>query len=146
MSLFWLMLGLLICFGSSKMDVGALSHPGPGFFPFLCGILMIGSSAVILFKSMINKNEGSKTKKFSLFFSNFKNGVVVFLSLLAYMFFLNFLGFILCTFLFMGVSLRIIGHQKWRTVILGSFFTSIGAYILFQWLLMSQLPKGIIGF
>ena len=32
-SIFWLILGLAVVYGSNRLGLGTLTHPGPGFFP-----------------------------------------------------------------------------------------------------------------
>lgn len=146
MSLFWLILGLLICYGSYRMDIGTPGSPGPGFIPFLSAMVMVGSSSSILFTDIIKKWKSPKAEKSALTFHGFKDVLLLILSLIGFMSLLNQLGFSLCTLLFMAFLLRIVAYQKWKTVILGSLFTSLGAFLLFQWILKCQLPTGIIGF
>ena len=146
MSLLWIIVGFLICYGSTQCDLGTPRSPGPGFFPFLSGVVMIGSAMPILFKTIHDKMRTPKSREHSAKFSSLKKLFGIFLMLIGYLLLLNSLGFILCTFLFMGFCLRITGSQKWTTVILGSILTSLGAYVVFQWVLESQLPKGIFGF
>jgi putative tricarboxylic transport membrane protein len=146
MSLFWLILGLLVCYGSYRMDIGTPSSPGPGFIPFLSAMVMVGSSLSILFIGIIKKWKSPKAEKSALTFHGFKDVLLLILSLIGFMFLLNLLGFSVCTLLFMAFLLRIVAYQKWKTVILGSLFTSLGAFLLFQWILKCQLPTGIIGF
>ena len=146
MSLFWLILGLLICYGSYRMDIGTPSSPGPGFIPFLSAMVMVGSSLSILFIGIIKKLKRPMAEKSALTFHGFKDVLLIILSLIGFMSLLNLLGFSLCTLLFMTFLLRIVAYQKWKTVILGSLFTSLGAFLLFQGILKCQLPTGIIRF
>jgi putative tricarboxylic transport membrane protein len=146
MSLLWIIIGSLICYGSTKCHLGTPKSPGPGFFPFLSGIVMIGSAIPILLKTISDKIRNRKSTDLSAMFPSLKRLFGVLLMLIGYLVLLNSLGFILCTFLFMGFCLKITGSQKWVTVILGAVLTSLGAYIVFQWVLESQLPKGIFGF
>jgi len=63
MNLFWFVPGLLICYGSYRMDIGTPNSPGPGFIPFLSGIIMAGASLSILasFASYALEKKFSKT-------------------------------------------------------------------------------------
>jgi uncharacterized BrkB/YihY/UPF0761 family membrane protein len=72
----------------------------------------------------------------------------VFLTLgciLVYGVLLESLGFLLTTFLSMGFLFRVIDPQRWRTVLMGAFFSAVGAYLIFQTWLQVELPKGILG-
>jgi putative tricarboxylic transport membrane protein len=146
MSLFWLILAVLICYGSYHMDIGTPGSPGPGFIPFLSGIVMAGSSLWILVMGILKRWRDPKAEKPLLNLKDFKDVVLLLLSLVGFTVLLDLLGFTLCTLLFMAFLLRIVGCQEWKTVVLGSLFTSIGAFLLFQWILKCQLPTGIVGF
>jgi hypothetical protein len=146
MSLFWFILALLICYGSYRMDIGTPSSPGPGFIPFLSALVMAASSLSILIGIILKKLKGPKTEGSAWSLHGFREVGLLVLSLLGFMSLLNLLGFALSTLLFMAFLLKVVGFQKWKTVILGSLFTSVGAFLLFQWVLKCQLPAGITGF
>ncbi len=146
MSLLWIIIGFLICYGSAKCNLGSPGSPGPGFFPFLSGLVMIGSAIPILLKAIHDRIKNPTSNESSAMLPSLKRLFGVLLMLIGYLFLLNSLGFILCTFLFMGFCLKVTGSQKWPTVILGSVLTSLCSYVVFQWVLESQLPKGIFGF
>ena len=146
MSLFWFILALLICYGSYRMDIGTPSSPGPGFIPFISSFIMAVSSLWIMIASIRKKRNRREAEKPGLPLHVFKDVALLVFSLLGFMSLLNLLGFALCTLFFMAFLLRIVGFQKWKTVILGSLFTSVGAFLLFQWVLKCQLPTGVMGF
>jgi hypothetical protein len=107
---------------------------------------MAASSLAILIMGILKKLKRLKAEKPALSFRGFKEvGLLVF-SLLGFISLLELLGFTLCTLLFMAFLLKVVGFQEWKTVILGSLFTSVGAFLLFQWVLKCQLPTGIMGF
>ena len=47
-SLFWLIVGIGVCYGGYDLDLGTLQEPGSGFVFFWMGIIMIGLSIGIL--------------------------------------------------------------------------------------------------
>jgi putative tricarboxylic transport membrane protein len=146
MSLFWFVLALLICYGSYRMDIGTPSSPGPGFIPFLSALVMAASSLSILIMGILKKLKKPKPEGSAWSLQGIREvGLLVF-SLIGFMSLLNLLGFALSSLLFMAFLLKVVGYQKWNTVILGSLFTSVGAFLLFQWILKCQLPTGITGF
>ena len=55
-NLFWLLFSLLICVESYRLKLGAINQPGPGFFPFSAGFVMLILSLSALFQSIIKKN------------------------------------------------------------------------------------------
>lgn len=143
MSVVWLIAGLLICWSSYQMDIGSPSSPGPGFLPFLSGLLMTGSSLAIFLQNLSRNSLRISVGKNFLSMRP-KKVLLVFFFLVAYMLALGYLGFLLCTLLFMALLLKV-GSQTWKTVVIGSICTAAGAYILFQIFLKSDLPRGFLG-
>ena len=39
-SLVWLGIAILICIGSFQLSLGSFRNPGPGFFPFIAGLIV----------------------------------------------------------------------------------------------------------
>jgi hypothetical protein len=72
--------------------------------------------------------------------------VLVFLSMIAYNFFLTPLGFTITTFLFMGFLLKFIFPQSIKKTLIVAFLSALGARLLFINFLETQLPKGFLGF
>jgi putative tricarboxylic transport membrane protein len=71
---------------------------------------------------------------------------IVFVALLVYFFFLESLGFIVVSFLLMTFLFVVMASQKWHIALLQAFIFVGLAYLLFEILLKSQLPKGVFGF
>lgn len=74
------------------------------------------------------------------------NIVIILGALTAYVISLENIGFLLNTFLFIGLLLRLIYPQSWRTTILGALITTIVANLVFNVFLKAQIPSGILGF
>ena len=51
-SLFWLLFSVITCHQASRLKMGELNQPGPGFFPFSVGFLMGILSLSALFLSI----------------------------------------------------------------------------------------------
>ena len=67
-------------------------------------------------------------------------------SLFIYVAVLEWLGFMLATFLLMLVLFRLLEPYRWTTVLLLSVVTMGAAYVFFVILLDSRLPRGVWGF
>ena len=65
------------------------------------------------------------------------------LALLAYGFGMDYLGFLVSTFIFLVFLLRMIEPQRWSLVLLESALASGISYLVFDIWLQAQLPKGI---
>ncbi|MFC1798332.1 tripartite tricarboxylate transporter TctB family protein [Thermodesulfobacteriota bacterium] len=149
-SLFWLIVGACICVGALKLSLGKIYKPGPGFFPFLAGaILIILSSFVLLqsFKGFLTQKEHDRG--YQALWSSPQGGlkmICVLTALICYAIGLKFLGFVISTLIFLGFLLKYIGSQRWSVVLSVSFFGAVLSYIIFEYWLGVPFPKGIFGF
>ena len=141
-AVFFFLLSLCICFESLRLGVGNWRKPGAGFFPVCSGIGLGILAVLVLVKSwkMEGKGEGPRTPIF------WWGRVLCFLFLLVFIFLLDTLGFILTSFVFVGLMMRVVERKGWVTSSLVALFVALASYGLFQICLQSQLPKGIFGF
>lgn len=142
-SAFWLLIGLLICEESWRINLGEFHNPGPGFLPFGTGLILGALALAVLVKSLRMKTVVDKA-----FWAERGRWPKVFLalaSIFVYGLLLEPLGFPLTTFLAMGFLFRVIEPQRWKTVIMGAFFSAVAAYLIFETWLQVELPKGFLG-
>ena len=142
--LFWLLFSLVTCMEAHRLKLGDIHQPGPGFFPFWTGIIMVILSFVVLFQSIRKKESKDSTVQDEPFGS--WGIIVVLASLTAYFVSLEKVGFLVNTFLFVGIMLKLVYLQSWRTTLLSALATAIGAQLLFNSLLKAQIPSGVLGF
>jgi hypothetical protein len=136
----WFLLSIFFSIESWRMGLGSFRAPGPGFLTF--GVSLIIALLVIV---LALKESGRKTVgKADPFFKGKKVGNILFGFglLFAYPLLLDKLGFILCTMLFIGCCLRVIGKKKWSVVSVTSIGVAIFAYFLFNVWLSIQFPQG----
>jgi uncharacterized membrane protein YfcA len=145
-SLFWMGFGAAFFIASWQSGLITQGIPGAGFFPFICGAVLIGLSLIILISSFGSgkKDENAGEEKFFPEKGGWQRLTCAMTALVAYGICLPYGGFILTTFLFMLFMLRIIEPQRWSRVFLISFSTAVLAYFLFA-ALEVQLPQGILG-
>jgi putative tricarboxylic transport membrane protein len=143
-SLIWLIIGLAIVGYSTKYGLGMLSSPGPGFVPFLAG-LVLAALALVVFLQQLGKKRGERVK--DLFHQkDWPAMLKVMGALVLYAVFLKSLGFILVTFCLTAYLFRVIEPMGWKKVFAGAFLTALGAYVVFDLWLEAQLPAGMFGF
>ena len=143
-SIFWMALGVGICWGGYDLELGTLRDPGSGFMFFWVGVIMIGLSLAVLVNAVRVKADQKGigllqgkvrwTKIFS---------VLAALFLYAYAF--TFLGFILSTVPLLIFLFKAVEPQKWAWAFLGAVLSTLTAYGVFQLWLGSQLPRGFLG-
>jgi len=59
---------------------------------------------------------------------------------------LDYVGFTLTTFIFLGFLVRFIFPQTWARALIVAIFAAIGSRLLFVDFLKTQVPKGFLGF
>ncbi|MFB3885440.1 MAG: tripartite tricarboxylate transporter TctB family protein [Thermodesulfobacteriota bacterium] len=135
---------LIIYLGSREgVPVGTLSKPGTGFFPLILGATL-GILCLMLLLSSLGKSTRREEKKGTSSLGK-RRVALTFGVLLAYGLLLEPLGFLLCTFFLMFVVLKLVAGQRWSYSLLTSLLTTVASYVVFQKLLQTQLPPGILG-
>jgi putative tricarboxylic transport membrane protein len=139
--IFFLILGLGVCFFSWKIGLGSPAKPGPGFMPFLAGLLLAALSFVLLVQVLFRWTMPNWETKIQ-----WKNILSVLAAMVAYGLLLDEIGFVLVTFAFVVLLMKVIEPQSWKRAILGGAISSLASYLLFETLLKSQLPRSFLGF
>lgn len=136
-------IALLLMVISVGYEIGTIDSPKGGFFPFLISAIIFILS-LYLFISTISTTKGNPQ---SGFFLNGLKRLVPFISVtIIYALFLEQLGFLLSTFIFMVFLLKIMGQPGWRFAVLFSLISVIFCWLCFQKWLGVPLPTGIISF
>jgi hypothetical protein len=145
-SSFWIGVGLFFCVGALRYGLFDEGVPGPGLLPSIGGIALISLGIGVLIPAL---KKGTKTKSAEKGFlpekDSFRKLFLAVAALGAYGMALEYTGFLITTFLFMIFLLRFIEPQKWTVVLATSLLTAASSYLLFQFFLKVQLPKGIWG-
>jgi hypothetical protein len=134
------LLGAAILWQGIALRVGAFRGPGPGFFPCLIALILIALSFFLIIPS-----PKGKKKSPPLSFQSLQKVLVVYGALLAYFFTLEVLGFAIAGFLLMMFLFVVIDRQKIKVATVTAFIFVMLAYVLFNILLKSQLPQGVLG-
>jgi putative tricarboxylic transport membrane protein len=129
--IFWLLLSLFFCIESVRLGLGTAHAPGPGFFTFWIAIITILFVVILFLRERRKRRTGRAEPLEPLLGENVRNIIYGNVFLFAYGFLLNKIGFALCTVLFMGSCLKVIGKKKWVTTIAISSIVTTVAYALF---------------
>ena len=143
--IFWFVFAIIVSIESRRLGLGTLRRPGPGFLFFWAGIFLAIMSLIILIRAWITQREEGAGK---LIFGgqNLLKIILVLASVFLYALFMESLGFIAVTLLLFLFLLGGIEKKGWIFAIFVSVAVTVAAYIIFEVLLKSQLPKGILGF
>ena len=144
-SSFWLIFSILASGESYRLGLGNFRGPGPGFLPFVASLVLGGLSSLLLLQTIYRKEEEKELTKALSDWGSWGKVVYTLAALLLYVFLLEKLGFLLCTFLLVAFLLLVIEGQRPSVVMATAFFATVFSYILFQVWLNIQLPSGVLG-
>lgn len=137
------LIGLFIIFYAPQFGLGSPSMPGPGFMPFLTGLVICSFSMITFLRAFLDKAGGIEEIWAKI---KFQKLIFTILILIIYTLLLKKIGFIVCTFFLILILVRYTGSRTWFVSILCGGLSSILSYLLFETWLKAQLPKGIFGF
>jgi membrane-associated HD superfamily phosphohydrolase len=143
-SLFWLLFSLFICVESYRLRLGTINAPGPGFFPFSAGLVMLILSLFALFQSVKERMKTGKTLRQEPL--RWWNIVIILAAIAAFALSLEKTGLLINTFLFVCLLLKVVEPQSWKIAILGGLMTAVAANVVFNVIFRVQIPSGILGF
>ena len=141
---FWLVFSLFVCFEAFRLKFGTINMPGPGLFPFgigVCMSLLSLSALVQALRKQAAHRDGEDREPFRWW-----NIVFIILAIGVYALTLPTVGFLINTFVFVFLLLKIVEPQSWKTALTGGLITAVAADILFNLIFQAQIPKGILGF
>ena len=145
-SLLLVVVGTLFCRSSLHIGIGSINAPGPGLIPFGTGSLLILFSIGTIAEVLITKRAGAQDSIPRFMGKRWGVILAVLVSLFAYALALNFLGFLLATFLVLTLLFKIPEQQSWRGSVGLAALTTACTYALFAWALQCSLPSGILEF
>ncbi|MCX8022857.1 MAG: tripartite tricarboxylate transporter TctB family protein [Syntrophorhabdaceae bacterium] len=144
-NIFWILFSLLTCIESYRAGFGTITKPDSGFFPFCAGIVMLGLGLTAFIKSLGEKGkrrggdgEGEPIRWWNI--------PVIIIAIILFALTIEKSGFLINTFLFVAILLKVVEPQSWKKSIIGGLATSIAAEVIFNVIFRAQIPSGILGF
>ena len=131
----------LIYLGTSlqyPMDTAA--QPGPGFYPFIVGILWLVSSVGLALEARAKKELAMVSWPQGPAFSRL---IAIVGALLFYVILLPVLGHLIVAAVVILVALQAMGGLRWQFRIALAILLTLGSHYLFDVLLDVSLPRGI---
>lgn len=142
-------LSLWLILESTRLVYRTAFAPGPGFHPFWLGIILGVLSISLLVQTFrVKKDAGDAGKEKPRLPGKASLGRLglILLITLAFAFLINTLGFVLAAFLFVASLLYILeGDGVLKSVFYGIVFSG-SVFLIFQYWLEVNLPKGFLGF
>ena len=131
--LMFVVIGLLVVYGSRHYDYGSAAKMGPGFFPMWLGSILAALGAIVSVRGLMF--DGDPVGKF-----NWKPLVLVLVSIALFGVALQGLGFVIAIFAMVFVSC-LGGHEfNFKEVLLLAVGLTIGSVAIFNYGLQLQFP------
>lgn len=135
-----LLIGLAIVWkAATGLRLGTFMLPGPGLFP-----LLIGCVVVLLATYLLIFPTGSGDSS-AFAWAKLRRVLPVYCSLIAYVAILEWVGFAIATFCLLLYLSIAIGKQRIVGALVRAVIMTGLAYILFELVLKTPLPKGFLG-
>jgi putative tricarboxylic transport membrane protein len=126
-----------------QLEIGTPQSPGSGFMIFGAASVL-GLLALRQFiKSLYSKGREAGRASEGI---HWKRIVLVILANILYIFLLQTVGYLLCTFLLMGFLFQVHEERRWFSAVWGAALTSFLSYLVFSRMLQLHLPRGLIPF
>ena len=145
---FFFLFGLLLVFLSILHPIWTKYGPGEGFFPLAVGIIIMGSSLMLmvsqfrLFTHEVRK--GRKTEQQEKKATNLLRVCSYIILVVLYGLSIESIGFLIGTVLFVFLILKVIERQRLKTAVSFTLVVTIASYVLFVYFLGVRLPQGLI--
>ncbi|MCL2670118.1 MAG: tripartite tricarboxylate transporter TctB family protein [Syntrophaceae bacterium] len=144
----WIILGVVIVLWSASFPFGRAERPGPAIFPMGSGLILI-LLGTILFFQIRKRGDGASGETLAALIPSgeaFKRVAFSLGGMLLSAILLDHLGFIMAFFCLILFLLRGVQPQKWKKDTFYAAVFTLAAYVLFQVVLKTTLPKGFLGF
>ena len=119
----------------TQSSFGGSGSVGSDIFPFGLGLILVLLSIGLFIETFKYKEQVSEKQYF-----NYKKFIIILVAGVLYGLFLEDIGYVIGTFLFLLIGFQTMNRGKWITSILISGVFSVGVYYLFVGVLQGNLP------
>lgn len=139
--LVWLAFGLFIAYQGYELGLGQTREPGSGFAIFWLGLMATGFSLSIIFSAL---KDGSEDLASLWHGTRWGKVLLIIVLLLAFGYFFDWIGFVLCSLTLLLVLMRFVDPVPWPTALAVAFIGTFGVWYALNKLLLIQLPNGLL--
>jgi hypothetical protein len=135
---------VLVAFGvvaleqASKLRIGSIVRPGPGFFP----LVLAAALTVVCVALAVDAFRGRGTPDAAPPSLHWRKIGAAIAALFVYALVLERVGFVVSTFALLLFFFRGLERQRWSLALAGSIVTACVTYLVFKVWLHVQLPAG----
>lgn len=130
-----------LVYGWSNYKIGKITNPKAGFLPLILGCTAVVITAFLTVQAFMDKGDAQNVK-WHIDWLRFLGIIGV---SLAYAFLMPYLGYILSSFMFLTLILKLAGVKGWLKPLLIAAVTALVFYLIFKTGLSVKLPAGILG-
>ena len=144
--IFCILVALYVMHTSYQMELGRPGQPGTGFFPFVCASIILLMAVILLVQSFF-RGLGFSARVSELWKGvSWQRPVAIVLIILGYILIVEWLGFALTAFAMVFLLLKAVERLSWKAAFTVSTLGTVVSHVIFNVLLKTALPRGIIGF
>jgi putative tricarboxylic transport membrane protein len=137
-----LIFSIVILLETGKLPIGNLRSSQAGFFPLVLAILLGILSLILLIQTIMGKIEEKKEPWVNT--RGWKDLGLTVSALFVFGAFFERFGYLVSTFLLIFFLMKFVGRTKWLNGIVFALLSTIFSYLLFEILLKTQLPAGLL--
>jgi hypothetical protein len=137
-----MVLSMVIIIVSLGYGLGALRRPGPGLYPFCVGVFLMLPFSIIL--HILGETSGRAKP---LFINRYGLGkfLLMILTFILWVTAMPYLGYVIVTLVATCCFCKVMRLEGWLKPIALSVGTALFIYLLFDYWLYIDLPRGILG-
>jgi hypothetical protein len=136
----FLLVGGYVVGAGFALDMGTLQKPGPGFQPFVLGVLFVGLAGVYLVAACRAPRKAAAPWPLAYWRRPLlASGAILFFWLC-----LAWIGFPATTLVFLVFWLAVIEGESWKRIVLVSVSATACLYLVFTVVLRIRLPLGTL--
>lgn len=128
--------GVIAIIMSIGFGLGSGTRPGPGLWPFLAAVLMLGSTAVVAITDTLDDYESWGTESVRT--------LLALASLVVFAVLFTLLGFTVPAILLMFLWLRMFGQMRWLHAALLAVGGALALFLLFDVVLGVPMPRDLL--
>ena len=139
-----LAIGMLLLVAALGFPFFSARTPGPGFLPLLISLGIIASGVTLLGGAARGRKIVPKPSWPSL--AGWWHVALMLVAMAVAFLFLEELGFLVATTLFMAAMIYALGERSWRVLLTVPPLSALALYMVFAVWLRVPLPKGLVTF
>jgi hypothetical protein len=134
------LLGIVITIVSLGYGFGSLRRPGPGLYPFFIGVAVLVLSLFVTISEL-----RSKTDPHLMGRGGIKTFVLMIVTFCLWILIMPLLGYVIVTLLATYAFCKTMKLEGWWKPLVVSAGTAFFIYLLFDYMLYIDLPRGLLG-